>query len=180
MSQAPAKKRQLLSYRLRVILLLIGIAVLVVLTLLYAPRERDASNVSGDAIPITVTITNPLGSLTVNRGVDFQSAHITVTQVVQASSFSDDTKRGGNFIVRVELMAHNKSNPQIPLHIDYPSQARLQLANGQVVSPWLISISPSILPNSTLSGYIDFNVPAPQQLSTMSLVLGSNTQLMFS
>jgi len=180
MSQAPAKKRPLLSYRLRVILFLIGITVLVVLTVLYAPRERDASNVTGDAIPITVTVTNPLGSLTVNRGVDFQNAHITVTQVVQASSFSDDTKRGGNYVVRVELMAQNKSNPQIPLHVDYPSQVRLQLANGQVVSPWLIAISPSILPNSTVSGYIDFNVPAPQQLSGMSLVLGSNTQVAFS
>lgn len=180
MSQAPVKKRPSLSYRLRVILFLIGIAVLVVLTLLYAPRERDASNVTGDAIPITVTVTNPLGSLTVNRGVDFQSAHIIVTQVMQASSFSDDTKRGGNYVVRVELTAQNKSNPQTPIHIDYPSQARLQLANGQVVSPWLIAISPAILPNSTVSGYIDFAVAAPEQLPGMSLVLGGNVQVMFS
>lgn len=180
MSQAPAKKRPLLSYRLRVILFLFGIAVLVVLTLLYAPRERDSSNVTGDAIPITVTVTNPLGSLTVNRGADFQSAQITVTQVIQASSFSDDTKRGGNYVVRVELTAQNKSNLQTPIHIDYPSQARLQLANGQVVSPWLIAISPAILPNSTVSGYIDFAVAAPEQLSGMSLVLGNNTQVAFS
>lgn len=180
MSQAPAKKRPLLSYRLRVILFLVGIAVLVVLTLLYAPRERDSANVTGDAIPITVTVTNPLGSLTVNRGVDFQSAHITVTRVIQASSFSDDSKRGGKYVVRVELMAQNKSNPQTAIHIDYPSQSRLQLANGQLVMPRLISISPSILPHSTASGFIDFAVAAPQQLSGMSLVLGGSTQVMFS
>jgi len=180
MSEAPAKKRSLLSYRLRVILFLIGIAILVVLTLLYAPRERDSSNITGDAIPLTVTVTNPLGSMTVNHGVGFQNAHITVTQVMQATSFSDDIKRGASYVVRVGLMVLNRSNPQQPIHIDYPSQARLQLANGQMIAPWLISVSPSILPHSTVSGYIDFAVSAPQQLEGMALVLGENTRIAFS
>jgi hypothetical protein len=180
MSEAPAKKHQLFSYRVRVALFLIGIAIIVVLTLLYAPRERDAANVTGDAIPITVTVTNPLGSLVVNRGVNFQSAYITVTQVMQASSFSDDTKHGGNYVVRVELSAQNKSNPQSPISIDYPSQARLQLANGQIITPRLISISPILLPHSTVSGYIDFALASPEQLSSMALVLGGNTYIAFS
>jgi hypothetical protein len=180
MSQAPAKKRPLLSYRLRVVLFLIGIAVLVVLTLLYAPHEPDSSNVTGDAIPSTVTVTNPLGSLAVNRGADFQSAYITVTQVMQASSFSDDTKRGGNYVVRVELSAQNKSNPQNPIDIDYPSLARLQLAGGQTIAPKLISISPIILPRATVSGYIDFAIASPQQLSGMALILGGSVSLAFS
>lgn len=180
MSEAPAKKRPLLSYRVRVALFLIGIAVIVVLTLLYAPRERDAANVSGDAIPITVTVTNPLGSLTVNRGVNFQSAFITVTQVMQASSFSDDTKRGGNYVVRIELSAQNKSNPQSPINIDYPSQARLLLANGQIIIPRLISLSPILLPHATVSGFIDFALSSPGQLAGMTLVLGGNTKVAFS
>jgi len=180
MPEAPAKKRPLLSYRVKVVLFLIGIALLVVLTLLYAPHERDSTNVTGDAIPITVTVTNPLGSLTVNRGVNFQSAYISVTQVIQASSFSDDAKRGGSYVVRVELSAQNKSNPQNPISIDYPSQARLQLPNGLLVAPRLISISPIILPHSTVSGFIDFALASPGQLSGMALLLGSSEQVAFS
>jgi hypothetical protein len=180
MPEAPAKKRPLLSYRMKVILFLIGIAIIVVLTLLYAPREPDDSNVTGDALPATVTVTNPLGSLTVNRGANFRSAYITVTQVMQASSFSDDTKRGGNYVVRVELSAQNKSNPQEAISIDYPSQARLRLSNGQLIAPKLISISPLLLPNQTVSGYIDFALASPDQLNGMALVLGGNTQIAFS
>jgi hypothetical protein len=180
MPEAPAKKRPLLSYRVKVILFLIGIAVVVVLTLLYAPREPDDSNVTGDALPVTVTVTNPLGSLTVNRGANFRSAYITVTQAVQASSFSDDTKRGGNYIVRVELSAQNTSNPQIAISIDYPSLVRLRLSNGQLIVPHLISLSPILLPNQTVSGYIDFALAMPDQLNSMALVLVGNTQIAFS
>lgn len=180
MSEAPAKKRSLVSYRVKVILFLVVIAALVVLTLLYAPRERDASNVTGDAIPITVTVTNPLGSMAVNRGVDFQHARITVTQVMQAASFSDDTKRGGNYVVRVELTAQNTGGQQGPIGIDYASQARLKLVDGQVIAPKLVSISPVVLPHTSVSGYIDFAVATPEQLSGMALVLGGSVQVAFA
>jgi hypothetical protein len=180
MAEAPVKKRSRVSYRVKIILFLVGIAVLVVLTLLYAPHERDSSNVTGDALPITVTVTNQLGSLTVNRAVDYQQAYITVTNVVQASAFSDDEKRNGNYTIRVALQAQNKSGQQAPIGINYAAVARLRLGDGQVIAPKIVSMSPVILPHSTVSGYIDFAVSTPEQLSKLTLLLGTSVTLPFS
>ncbi len=179
MAQAPVKKRPWLSYRVKVMLFLVFIAILVVLTLRYAPHEGDSSNVTGDSLPITVTVTNQLGTLSVNRGVDFQQVHITVTNVVQASAFSDDEKRLGNYTIRVALLAQGNSGQQAPIGIDYANQAQLRLNDGQVIVPKLVSMSPVVLPHATVSGYIDFAVTAPEHLSGLTLLLG-NTALAFS
>ncbi|HLL79939.1 MAG TPA: hypothetical protein VKT25_10595 [Ktedonobacteraceae bacterium] len=184
MAEAPVKtpdrKRSRVSYRVKVILFLVGIAILAVLTLLYAPHERDSSNATGDALPITVTVTNQLGSLNVNRAVDYQQARITVTTVTQASAFSDDQKRGGNYTIRVALQAKNTSAQQAPIGINYAAVARLRLSNGQVIAPKLVSMSPVILPHATVSGYIDFAVSTPEQLSSVALLLGTSATLPFA
>lgn len=180
MSQAPAKKRSWLSYRARVVLFLIFIAALVVLTLLYAPHERDASNVMGDALPITVTVTNPLGTLAVNHSIDIQQVQIIVTSVTQAQAFSDDIKRTGNYTLRVQLTAQSTSAQKGPVGIDYPTLARLRLPDGELIAPKLVSMSPIVLPRATVTGYIDFPLAAPQPLSGMALALGNGATVVFS
>lgn len=178
--KTPVKKRSRVSYRVKVVLLLVGIAILAVLTLLYAPHERDSSNVTGDSLPITVTVTNQLGSINVNRAVDFQQARISVMNVTQASAFSDDQKHGGNYTIRVALQAQNSSAQQAPIGINYAAVARLRLSDGQVIAPKLVSMSPVILTHATVSGYIDFAVSTPEQLSKLALLLGTSATLPFS
>ncbi len=165
--------------RVRVAIALAIIAILAVLSF-FAPPEKDASNVTGDTLPETVTVTHPVSTLSVNRGIDYNNVHITVTQVAEAASFSDDSKHGGVYTVRVEMQAQNMGKAQAPVGIDYASLARLVLGNGQVISPKLVDIAPVILPNTPQSGYIDFPVASQVDLSSLAFRMGSGDIVVFS
>ncbi len=146
----------------------------------FAPPEGDSSNITADTIPATLTVTNLVASMAVNRGADYNQVHITVTTVQQASKFSDDRKRAGVYTIRVRLIAQTVTGQQSPAGIDYATIARLQLANGQLIAPKLVNMSPSILPNRTYSGFIDFPVDASVTLSSLALRLGSGSSVPFS
>jgi hypothetical protein len=164
--------------RARVAIALIVIAILAVLSF-FGPKEQDASNVTGDTIPVTVTVTNAVGTLNVNHSITINTVQITVTQVAEATSFSDDTKRGGVYTVRVGLEEKQMGTQQAPVGIDYSSQARLVLANGQVISPKLINIAPALLSNTPQDGYIDFPVSSQVDLSSLSFRMGGGKTVAF-
>jgi len=115
----------------------------------------------------------------VNRGVDFNNVHFTVTRVSQATAFSDDHKLQGVYTVRVEMQESSKSSNQAPIGIDYPSLMRLILPGGQAVSPKLVALAPLVLPNGTQSGYIDFPVNTQVNLSSLVLRMGNQTMVAF-
>ncbi len=173
MSQPLPKKRPLLSPRARVIVALAIIALLVVLAF-FLPPEGGSTNVTGDTIPSTPAVTNFVSTMAVNRSVDFNNVHFTITQVTQAAAFSDDRKQAGAYTVRVEMQARSDSNSQA-IGIDYLSLARLLLPGGQAIQPKLISIAPLVVPNQTQSGYIDFPVNTRVDLSSLMLRLGQST-----
>ena len=178
-SPGPLKKRPRLSHRAKVIIALVIIGIAVVFAF-FAPPEGDSNNITGDAVPSTLTVTNLVGSMTVNRGADYSHIHITVVGVQQASKFSDDHKRTGVYTIRVALSAQSDKGQQSPVGIDYAAIARLQLANGQRIVPKLVNMSPNVLPNQTYTGFIDFPVGAPVTLSTLILQLGSSSPVSFS
>jgi len=174
-SEAPqpqvARKRPFLSPRARVILGISVIAILVVLSF-FAPPEGDTNNVTGDpAATPTVTITHLLETGNVNRSVTVEGVQITVTQATLASAFSDDRKRAGVYTVRV--MVHTAYNGQVPLGISYDSLARLQLADGTLVAPKLISIKPVEIPGRSQTGFLDFPLATQVPLTALKLYFGS-------
>lgn len=177
-SETPKKKHPRMSRRARVIIALAIIAFFVILAF-FLPRERDSTIVVGDTIGPTVTATNLVGTLTVNRSVDFNNVHFTVTKVSQATAFSDDHKLQGVFTIRVEMQASSEIGNQAPIGIDYPSLVRLILPGGQAVSPKLVSLAPLILPNGKQSGYIDFPVDTQVNLSSLVLRIGNQTMVAF-
>ncbi len=148
------------------------IAILVVYTILFAPKEQDPNvGLTSDPSTPTVGITHLMGTLTVKRSVEVQGVQMTVTQVKEATSFSDDTKRGGNYIVRVSMQTIN--NGQETIGIQYDSIARLLLPDGEMIAPKLVNLSPAELPNSQQDGYIDFALMSQANLSSLTLRLGS-------
>ena len=180
MSEPQKKKLFQLSGRARTIVALAVIALLVVIVVVFFPRERDSTIVVGETVGPTVTATNLVSTLTVNRSFDYSKVHFTVVRVSQASGFSDDHKPAGVYTVRVEMQAHSDSSLQAPIGIEYSSLVRLILAGGQSISPKLVSLSPLILPGGSLSGFFDFPVNTQVDLSTLMLKMGNETTVAFS
>ncbi len=131
-------------------------------------------------MPATLTVTNLVASMTVNRGADYNHVNITVTTMQQASKFSDDHKRSGVYTIRFNLTAQTDKGQQSPVGIDYATIMRLQLANGQLIAPKLVNMSPNILPGRTYIGFIDFPVADSVNLSSLVLRLGSGSSVSFS
>jgi hypothetical protein len=180
MSQTENKKRINLSPRARVITALTAIAILVLIVVFFFPRERDSTIVIGDTVGPTVTATNFVGTLVVNRSFDYENVHYTVASVTQASAFSDDHKPAGVYTVRVQVQASSDSSLQNPIGINYPALVRLVLPDGQSISPKLVSLAPLFLPGGSQSGYFDFPVNTKLVLSTLALKMGSETTVAFS
>jgi hypothetical protein len=179
MSQSLDKKRPRLSPTARVVIALAIIGLAVVLSFFLPGGHEDASNVTGDTVPSTAVVTNFVSALTVNRSVDFNHVHFTVTSVTQAAAFSDDLRRGGKYTVRVELQASSENGNQAPVGIDYPALVRLLTLDGQAIAPKLVSIAPLVLPNQSRNGYIDFPVNTQVDLSSLMLRLGSGAMVAF-
>lgn len=171
-------KRPRLSPRAKVAIGIGIIAILVVLAF-FAPPEGESNNVTGDqeATP-TVSITNLMGTLAVNRGIDVQGVHITIAKVMQATKFSDDRKRLGTYTVRVLVQAKNTG--QSPIGVSYDSLVRLVLPSGQVIQPKYISVKPVLLPNVSQSGFFDFPTSTSLSLSTLQLRFGTGPTVAFS
>ena len=180
MSQTENKKRINLSPRVRVILALAAIALLVLIVISFFPRERDSTIVIGDTVGPTVTATNFVGTLVVNRSFDYNNVHYTIARVSQASAFSDDHKTAGAYTVRIDVQASSDSSLQSPIGINYPSLVRLVLPDGQFIAPKLVSLAPLFLPGGSQSGFFDFPVNTQVVLSTLALKMGNETTVAFS
>ncbi len=167
------RKRPFLSPRTRLILGISVIALLVVLSF-FAPPEGDTSNVTGDPASVpTVTITNPVETVNINRVVSVKGVQITVMRATVATSFSDDHKRLGAYTVRV--MVGTVYNGHVPLGIDYASLVRLQTPDGALIEPKLLSVKPVEIAGRPQSGFLDFPLAAPVPLSELKLYFGRDT-----
>src|SRR5947209_14859647 len=112
-------KSLLKSPRVRVTLALVVIAIAVVLSF-FGPKEPDPNiGLTTDSVSPTVGVTNPVGTLVVNRSVDFQNVHLTVTRVEEAGAFSDDSKRAGAYTVRVSVHVQPTDQVRSPAGIDF-------------------------------------------------------------
>jgi hypothetical protein len=180
MSQTQDKKRINLSPRARVIVALAAIALLVLIVVFLFPRERDSTIVIGDTVGPTVTATNFVGTLVVNRSFDYNNVHYTVARVSQASAFSDDHKPAGVYTIRVDVQASSDNSLNNPVGINYPSLVRLVVPDGQSISPKLVSLAPLFLPGGSQSGFFDFPVNTQVVLSTLVLKMGNETTVAFS
>ncbi len=175
------KKRNLfarLSPRARTIIAIAVIAIAVVLAF-HGPSEGESDNATGDpAFVPTVGITNQVDTVMLNKSVVVQGLNLRVSQVTEASKFSDDRKRAGTYTVRV--MMHAKNTSSQPIGIQYDSYLKLVLPNGQLIAPKYTSLLPLTLPNGTRDGYSDFPLDSQVPLSSLSLRFGGDTTMTFA
>ena len=164
-------------FALGIVLLLVVVVLGLFIVYSHLPRANPSQGTSSDLVTPPAVITNAEGTLTVNRGVDFNGAHITVMQVQEAASFSDDTKQDGAYTVRVYLEA--KNGGQVPAGINYTSDVRLLLPNGETLAPLYLNIVPVVLPGQTQDGYLDFSVSSKVTLSSLRLRFGSGALVAF-
>lgn len=177
--EQPKKKGWLasMSPTRRTILGIVIVAIIVVLGVIYGPHYNDDDTVTGDAPPPTVTVAGLTGSLTVNRSLVYKNVALTVTNVQQAQSFSDDGKSSYahvKYIVRVIVHIQAPTTQKTAVGIDYCALSHLVLANGSELPCKLAQLSPDILPGEAQDGFIDFWLSAPQRLSTLGYVLDNN------
>src|SRR6266581_986026 len=118
-------KRLLKIQKVQVALALVAISFAVVVSF-FLPKESDPNiGLTSDSVTPTVGITRPVGTLMVNRSVDFRDIHFTVIKVEEAGAFSDDRKRAGTYTVRVRVHTVPSDKVQAAVGIDYASLVHL-------------------------------------------------------
>jgi hypothetical protein len=166
-------RRVLKSRKVQVALALTLIAIAVVISF-FLPKEQDPNiGLINDSSTPTVSMTNPVGALTVNHSVHFDSVTLTVTKVQEASAFADDLKESGAYTIRVNVQVQPDKSVQAPRGINYASRVSLVLANGQRIPTKLVNLSQVVFPNQTQIGYIDFAVNSKIALSSLKLSVGN-------
>ncbi len=139
---------------------ILGIAIIAIITVLgviYGPHYDDDDTTTGDAPPPTVTVTGLSSELNVNRSIIYQGVTITVTNVQQAQSFSDDEKSSYaqvSYIIRVNLNIQAPASQQQAIGLNFCTLSYLVLANGSELPCKLAQLSPDILPGQDQTGYI--------------------------
>ncbi len=179
MAQSPRKQGWLASISpvKRTVLGLIIIVIVGGLGVIYGPHYDVDNTTTGDTTPSTVTVNNSLNILNVNRSMVYQGVTITITNVEQAYSFSDDNKSSYahvKYIVRVRVHVQAPASQQGAIGIDYGNLANLTLADGTQLSARLSQISPDVLPNTKQDGFLDFWVNAPLNLPSLVFNLDGN------
>ncbi len=174
-------KRLLRSSKVRVTLALTIIAIAVVIAFFLPDKEQDPNiGIVNNPVTPTVGLANPVGSLVVNRSVDYRNLHITVTQVQEAGAFSDDPKPQGTYTVRVSVLVQPDASIKSPTGYKFASLAHLVLSNGEAISPKLVDLSPVVFPGQSQDGYFDFPVNTQVPLSSLSLSFEGGTTIAFS
>ncbi len=164
--------------RVTIALIVIGIAVVVVFL---SPYKESDPNIFGNE-PTTPTVgeTHAVGSLMVNKSITYSNVQIMVTQVQEASAFSDDEKQAGMYTVRVNVHFVPDSTVKSPVGIAFASVVRLMLNNRQEIAPKLVNASAVIFPQQPTDGYFDFPVSNQVPLSSLTLKVGSGSLVAFN
>ncbi|HTK08056.1 MAG TPA: hypothetical protein VL485_12865 [Ktedonobacteraceae bacterium] len=168
----PSAKKTRLPVWAQVILTIFVVGIVLVLVLLFGPREGDTDNVTGDyAETPTVSVTNSIETAMLKQQMDFQGVHITLNSATLAEKFSDDRKRAGTYTLRV--LANTENTGKEVVGINYTSVVSLVLPSGQTVAAKLVSIKPTQLPGVVQTGFFDFPVSSKIPLAQLHIRFGT-------
>ncbi len=167
----------------------VGVAVLIVLVIcgsigyfVYNGARSTISNVSKTATALPVysggvsDVTPTLGpttKTTVGSTITYASDDITIVDVQQAQSFTDDSSTSQSTgVARLNIKEQNTATQNADFL--YSSIARLLLPDGSKVEPLneLAGVSPDAAVSRT--NWLDFAVPSTVKANQLTLVLGAD------
>lgn len=109
-------------------------------------------------------------SQTLNSTVKYAGVDVTLTRLEQAQRFVDDPHSAGDGMLRVHLLADNKTNE--PVNMVYSDIARLILPGGKIVEPTYVNGNAGLAAGKSHSDWIDFAVPSGTNMGQIALRLG--------
>ena len=115
----------------------------------------------------------------INTTITYASIGITILDVKQAQSFSDDTSGSGQSgVLRLDIKEQNATSFQ-PDYL-YSDIMRLILPNQNSISPLNAQADISPDASTTRTNWIDFAVPVTTNVAQTTLLLGKDTQAQMS
>ena len=115
----------------------------------------------------------PVLTFEVQRTAPYAGLEFTLVNAQYATTFIDDDIHSGSGVVRLNMKVANNSSDQI--NIVYYDIARLLAPKLSPIAPTNVSLSVGPKPHTSETGWLDFSVSSPLQLSTLQLQLGSTT-----
>src|SRR5260370_17845838 len=115
----------------------------------------------------------PMLTFEVQRTAAYAGLEFTLVNAQYATTFIDDDIHSGSGVVRLNMKVANTSSDQI--NIVYYHIPRLLAPNLSSIAPTNVSLSVGPKPHTSETGWLDFSVSSPLQLSTLQLQLGSTT-----
>jgi zinc-ribbon domain len=135
----------------------------------------STNNGTGNSTPansITPTIA-PL-SLKMNAAVTYASVAITLGNVQEASSFTDDANANSPVLLRVNITEHNPTTGSI--YLFYNDNFRLLLPDGTSVVPVSEQNSGGIDQAVNRQNWVDFPLASKMDISKLTLQIGAPTE----
>ena len=149
-------------------LLVLGVIILIV-----------ASSVAWNLLRNVKVTTNqaptqaPMVTFEAQRTAPYAGLEFTLVNAQYATTFLDDDIHSGSGVVRLNMKVANNSSDQI--NIVYYDIARLLAPKLSPIAPSNVFLSVGPKPHTSETGWLDFSVSSPVQLSTLQLQLGSTT-----
>ncbi|GHO50010.1 zinc ribbon domain-containing protein [Ktedonospora formicarum] len=109
-------------------------------------------------------------SRTLNTTVKYAGIDVTITQLEQATSFTDDPHSSSDGMLRIHLQAENKTS--VPTNMVYSEITRLVLPGGKIVTPTYVNGNAGLAAGKSHSDYVDFAVASNTNLDKLALRLG--------
>ncbi|MHB8596076.1 MAG: zinc-ribbon domain-containing protein [Ktedonobacteraceae bacterium] len=143
------------------------------------PTTTTSNVVTGNGAPgnsATPTIV-PI-SQQMNATVTYSSVVMTIGNIQEASSFTDDANTSSPVLLRVNMSEHNPTTNNI--YLFYDSNYRLLLPDGTSVVPTSEQNSGSIDQAVNRQNWIDFPLTSKVDISKLTLQIGAATEAQMS
>ncbi len=110
--------------------------------------------------------------------VTYSSAVITIGNIQEASSFTNDANSSSPVLLRVNMSEHNPTTTTV--YMNYDSNYRLILPDGTSVAPTSEQNSGSIDQAVNRQNWVDFPLTSKVDISKLTLEIGATTEAQMS